>query len=187
MRQLNIALYVPSWPPGSVSNGIVTYASQLVPALRRLGHRVFLLTFDKADRHNDHFTIDLRTYVSAPTLWNRAMFRFAPATAAFNSTSLSIASAVKELVHQKALDVFEIEDSFGWSFAISRLKLLPVVVRLHGPWFLSGRFNDVGRDCPPKKTADRSGSVMGFSHAHYVTAPSAEVLKAAQKITIISP
>ena len=187
MRQLNIALYVPSWPPGSVSNGIVTYASQLVPALRRLGHRVFLLTFDKADSDNDHFTIDLRTYVSVQTLWNRAMFKFAPAIAAFNSTSLSIASAVKELVHQKALDVFEIEDSFGWSFAISRLKLLPVVVRLHGPWFLNGRFNDPGRDDRPKSSPTRNGSGEAFRHAQFISAPSAEVLRADQKTTIISP
>ena len=177
MRQLNIALYVPSWPPGSVSNGIVTYASQLVPALRRLGHRVFLLTFDKAACDNDNFTIDLRTYAFTPSLWNRAMFRVAPAIAAFNSISLSIASAVKELVDRQALDVFEIEDSFGWSFAISRLKLLPVVVRLHGPWFLNGRFNDPGEMTVQNRPREK-WERRGIQNAQFVSAPSAEVLRA---------
>ena len=41
---MKIALFVPNWPPGLTPNGIVTYASQLVPALRRLpGHGETLL------------------------------------------------------------------------------------------------------------------------------------------------
>src|SRR5262249_45868074 len=127
---MKVALYVPSWPPGFAANGIVTYASQLVPALRRLGHEVFVLTSRKEQNNDDPYTIDLRALAPAPTLWDRAMFRVAPDTASYKAAASVITSAIRSLVERHRLDVFEIEESFGWSFAISRLRLLPVVVRL---------------------------------------------------------
>ena len=174
---MKIALFVSSWPPGADANGIVTYASQVVPALRRLGHEVFVLAAHKGADDNDPYTIDLRNFASKPNLWDRATFKFIPATAAFNAVSSAIVSAIGELVDEHELNIFEIEESFGWSYAVSRLNVLPVVVRLHGPWFLNGRFNDPG---------DRIGLYRyrqqwegrGIQHAHFVTAPTAEVLQA---------
>jgi glycosyltransferase involved in cell wall biosynthesis len=171
---MKIALCVPSsWPTGNAANGIVTYASQLVPALRQLGHEVFVLTPHKED--DDSYTIDLREFSSARNLWDRAMFRLAPERARFNAVSSSIASAVRELVDKRALDVFEMEESFGFSFAISRLKLIPVVVRLHGPWFLNGQFDD---QCGDVKSNRQEWEGRGIRHAQLVTSPSAEVLRA---------
>ena len=138
---MKIAVYVPSWPPGNISSGIVTYASQVVPALRQLGHEVFVLTNHKTADEDDPYTIDLQYFSSPPTLWQRAMFRLAPATTGFNRVSSPIAHAIKKLVETHELDVFEMEETGGWNLAISRLKLLPVVVRLHGPWFLTGKFS----------------------------------------------
>ncbi len=174
---MKIALYVPSWPPGFSANGIVTYASWLVPALRRLNHEVFVLTFDKAASHDDDQTIDLRSYAATPNFLHKAMFKLIPEAAVFNTASSAIVAAIRELVDRHNLDVFEIEESFGWSFAISRLKLLPVVVRVNGPWFLNGRFNDPD----DKITWNRHREEWerrGIQDAQYVTAPSAEVLQA---------
>ena len=56
---MKIALYVPSWPPGETANGIVTYASYVVPALRELGHEVFVLTFHNDRNSFDDYAIDL--------------------------------------------------------------------------------------------------------------------------------
>lgn len=174
---MKIGLYVPTWPPGSTASGIVTYASQLVPALRKLGHEVFVLTPNKIGDDGDRHTIDLRNFASHQISWPRLMSKFAPKAAAFNVASSAIASAVRKLVEKHELDAFEIEESFGWSFAVTRLKLLPVVVRLHGPWFLTGRF-----DNPPEKLGGdprreiREGRAI--RHADLVTAPSANVLNA---------
>ena len=63
---MKIALHVGSWPTGLIANGIDTYASQLVPALRRLGHEVFVLTANKAADHRDPYTIDLRSFARMP-------------------------------------------------------------------------------------------------------------------------
>jgi glycosyltransferase involved in cell wall biosynthesis len=51
------------------------------------------------------------------------------------------------------------------------------VVRLHGPWFLNGRFNDPG-ETPPLKRRRQVREGRGIQDAHFVSAPSAEVLQA---------
>jgi glycosyltransferase involved in cell wall biosynthesis len=177
---MKIGLYIPAWPPGSTANGIVTYASQLVPALRRLGHDVLILTLNKTVNGSDPYTIDLRTFLSTPSLRRRVMFRLAPDDAAFYSASSAITSAVRELAANHELDVFEVEESFGWSSALSRLRLLPVVVRLHGPWFLNGRFDDPDEN-PAKKRRRETREGVGVALANFVTAPSAEVLEAVKQ------
>ena len=174
---MKIGFFAPSWPPGCVANGIVTYLSQLVPALRRLGHEVFVLTPFKATECDDPHTIDLQGFASTRTFWDRAMYRLTPEAAQFSASSSAIACAVIKLAEEKELDVLEMEESFGWSYEISSLKLLPVVVRLHGPWFLSGKFNDCGQTMSPARRREvREG--RGIQHAHCVSAPSANVLQA---------
>jgi glycosyltransferase involved in cell wall biosynthesis len=173
---MKIALFAPSWPPGASANGIVTYASQLVPTLRRLGHQVFVLTFDKRIDDKDTYTIDLRKFASSPSLWDRAARRLAPARASFKAVSSALVAAICELGKQ-GLDVFEIEESFGWSYAVSRLNVVPVVVMLHGPWFLTGRFGDPG-DALANNYDREQRERTGIEYAHFVSSPSAAVLQA---------
>jgi len=173
---MKIALLVPSWPPGDIPNGIVTYASQLVPALRRIGHEVFILTGRKTN-DDDRYTVDIRDFASPRTFFDRVRSRLMPDTAGFNKGASAIASAINKLVEKHKLDVVEMEETWGLSYAISRLKLLPVVVRLHGPWFLTGRFDD-----PDDKNvlSDRRIKWEGraIQRADFVTAPSIAALQA---------
>ena len=173
---MKIALLVPSWPPGFSANGIVTYASQLVPALRRLGHEVFVLTACKATGDDDPYTIDLRGFASPPSLWDRAMFRLALDGATFKAASSAIAAAIIDLSAKHHIDVFEMEESFGWSFEISRPKLLPVIVRLHGPWFLTGKFADPSEVIVFGARREKQEG-KGLRHADFVTSPSAKLLQ----------
>ena len=172
---MKIALYVPSWPPGYASNGIVTYASYLVPALRSLGHRVFVVTADKARDSHDPEYYDLKETTSSPNLWHRALYKVAPALAGFKAISERLAASIKALVEEHRLDVFEIEESGGWSYAVSRAEIVPVVVRLHGPWFLTGRFSDLDDENPffshRQKFEGRS-----IGHAHLITASCEDTL-----------
>jgi len=174
---MKIALFVPSWPPGILANGIVTYASQLVPALRRLGHEVYVLTPLHGAGDEDPRTIDLQPYFSKTTPWDRLMFKLFPDTHFFNRASAAITAPLRQLVQGRKLDVFEMEESVGCSLTVSRLNLLPVVVRLHGPWFLNGASGnaDYGsfRD---RRREQREG--LGISAAQIVTSPSAMVLQA---------
>src|SRR6476661_2394187 len=116
---MKIGFYVPSWPPGSKRSGIVTYASQLTPALRRLGHEIFVVTNSESDHNTDPHTIDLRNFDSPPSLLTRAMFKFAYPTTGFKIVAAPIVAAIKNLVEEHSLDVFEMEESGGWSYAVS--------------------------------------------------------------------
>jgi glycosyltransferase involved in cell wall biosynthesis len=64
------------------------------------------------------------------------------------------------------------EDSFGWGGKVAKEKVVPVVIRLHGPWFLNGQF-DTHRAGYKRKIA-REGK--GIKAASLVTSPSAAVL-----------
>jgi glycosyltransferase involved in cell wall biosynthesis len=174
---MKIALLVPSWPPGFASNGIVTYAAQLVPALRGLGHEVFVLTSHIPGERRDPYAIDLKEFESPRKLWNRVISRLPLGGRRFNGFSTMIIAAIRQLIDTYGLDVVEMEETFGWSHAVSRLNLVPVVVRLHGPWFLNGRFNDPNEDIPlNRRRPAREGEAI--NNAQFVTAPSAEVLQA---------
>jgi glycosyltransferase involved in cell wall biosynthesis len=163
-------MYVPAWPPGNSANGIVAYASYMVPALRNLGHDVFMLTWDANDTGEPHLSL-LKTFQKPLPLWNRALFRFASTSALYYASAGPLASAVKDLVARHGIEILEIEESFGLSFAISNLDLIPVVVRLHGPWFLNKRSEDTGRERLERRA---------ISIADAVTSPSAHILNAVE-------
>jgi glycosyltransferase involved in cell wall biosynthesis len=177
---MRIAIYVGAWPPGTAPTGIVTYAAQLVPALRRLGHEVFVLTLNAEAGSDDPHTVDLRRFMPAPTLWSRALSRISVASSAFRTMSRAIASAIDHLVEKHGVQVFEMEDSFGWTLETSRRRAVPVVVRLHGPWFMTGKFNDPGDRGPFNRgRAEMEG--RGILAAHFVTANCLDTLSRVRK------
>jgi glycosyltransferase involved in cell wall biosynthesis len=128
------------------------------------------------DKYDDPYTIDLRLLSSAPSLWDRTLYRIAPGAAFFKTRTSSIVRAIKRLEKEHKIDVLEIEESFGWALALSQLNLVPVVVRLHGPWFLTGKFtNPTGGRAIDLRRQELEGK--GIEGAHYVTSPTRQVLK----------
>jgi glycosyltransferase involved in cell wall biosynthesis len=166
---MKIAFYVPSWPAGTRPNGIVTYAGHLVPALRRLGHEVFVLTPDKTgDGDPDLICLSSDRKLS---IGYRVLFKLAPNFAHHRMTSALIVAAIKRLVTDHDIDVVEIEESFGWSYDIAKLKLVPVLVRLHGPNFKTAEFSATWNARRRQFTEGR-----GIAHADFVTSPSQALL-----------
>ncbi len=159
-------MYVPAWPPGNSANGIVTYASYMIPALCNLGHDVFILTWDASETNEPRLSL-LKTFQQPLPIWNRALFRVASTSALYYASARPLASAVKDLVARHGIEIIEIEESFGLSHAISSLNLLPVVVRLHGPWFLTKQSEDARREKLERR---------GIGTADAVTSPSEHVL-----------
>lgn len=170
---MKIAIFVPSWPPGASANGIVTYAAQIVPALRQLGHDVFVLTPNCISKAADPYTIDLSAIESSRSPLSRLAARLLSSSSFVDDFGRKLVTAVTMLAERHAIDVVEIEESFGWAFGIASARIAPVVVRLHGPWFLNGSF-----DSPSTSTSririEAEG--QGIRAATMVTAPSANVL-----------
>ncbi|MBR0725041.1 glycosyltransferase family 4 protein [Bradyrhizobium manausense] len=172
---MRIAIVVPSWPPGRTANGIITYASQIVPALRRLGHEVYVLTPQASVSSNDPFTIDLSQF--SPTgfsgLWSRLRRQ-----SAIELIGHQLRAALQTLKSRVGIDVLEIEESFGWSAVLSEAKIVPIIVRLHGPWFLTGVFDSNSQDAFEGRIRKEG---EGIARAAIVTSPSKAGLEAVRR------
>ncbi|WP_342069654.1 glycosyltransferase [Yoonia algicola] len=167
---MKIAIYVSSWPPGRAASGIVTYTAQLVSSLRELGHEVYILSLDVGEA--DPFTIDLQQVRLSllSRLWLRMRIKFTsvPAGGVWNAAKIS--RAVRQLVHEKGVEVFEIEESFGMSLQLSQMNIVPVLVRLHGPFLLTGVFDDVGSTMAFNNGRTKQEG-LAIKAADYITAP----------------
>ncbi len=167
---MKIAIYVSSWPPGRVASGIVTYTSQLVSSLRAFGHEVYILTPDAGEK--DPYTIDIeeRRFSALSRVWQRVTAATLSLPYASVQRAARIAAAVRQLVDEEGVEVVEIEESFGWSAAVSRMSIVPVSVRLHGPFFLTGEFNDAMSAMPFNKGRAKQEGVA-IKSAQYITTP----------------
>lgn len=171
---MKIAYYTATWPLSKTApNGVVSYVANLVPCLRAMGHEVYILTNETSVA--DNYVIDLRL-IPIPKCYEDSYYL---------RTSFAIGAALRHL-RKQGLDLFEIEEAFGFAGDVAELGLVPVVTRLHGPWFLVGRFWEgppfVGRE-------EQEG--RSYKLAQAVSAPSVSVANSvrdfygAREITVI--
>jgi glycosyltransferase involved in cell wall biosynthesis len=163
-------MYAPSWPPSDDANGIVTYASYIIPALRELGHQIYVLSPNV--KTCDKYTIDLNDFDEKAQFWQRILYKISPSFTHFSEMSKRLVRAVKYMVDEYGVELLEMEESFGISKAVSDLDLIPVVVRLHGPWFLNGRSSHPTSEDVQRMTRE----CEAIRSASFVTAPSVYVL-----------
>jgi glycosyltransferase involved in cell wall biosynthesis len=133
---MHIVFWSPAWPLEKFHNGIVTYVHWMKRELERQGHRVSIFTHDL-----DPSATDSRVHKVGRSAWYRLLRRISGRRVTVEheifGASAGIASAIKRLHRREPVDVIEMEESFGWCAAIAEQTSLPVVVKLHGPAFLS--------------------------------------------------
>jgi glycosyltransferase involved in cell wall biosynthesis len=181
-----VALSTPAWPRGASPNGIVTYTAELEAALREIGVRPVIMSWHVAPTSEEISTstqpscadvIDIAEFEPRRTLVNRALSK---ASRALGSDSLlatrfkMIERAVRAAKTRFPIEVLEIEEAHGIAKPVLRAGLLPVVVRLHGPWFLNGRALGVKEDAAFVRRDRLEREVIARADA--VTAPSHDVL-----------
>ena len=173
---LAVGLYCPAWPLESFHNGIVSYAAALAPALRGLGHRVFVLAGRVAEGVDDPWVRDLRDEGSNP-LSARALeaLRFrVSGRGAPDAARRRLVRTARRVASAERLDLLEMEESFGWGEAVRSSLSVPVVIRLHGPWFLNGPATGVPQDRAYHGRVRDEGRAIARAAA--VSAPSQDVL-----------
>lgn len=136
--RLHVALLSPTWPPGKEPNGIVTYVAHLRAELLRQGHRVSVIAnrLDSVQCHGPAYAV---RPLHAREGWRRlrAALQGRHAGNPFDRWGEAIAEAVLRVHRRDPIDVVEMEESFGWCDDVQRQLPMPVVVKLHGPAFLS--------------------------------------------------
>jgi glycosyltransferase involved in cell wall biosynthesis len=133
---MHIVFWSPAWPLEHFHNGIVTYVHWMKRELERQGHRVSIFTNDLHPSATDS-----RVHKVRRSKWDRILRRISRRRLTMEQeifgASTVIASAIKRLHRRDPIDVIEMEESFGWFADVAKRTSLPVVVKLHGPAFLS--------------------------------------------------
>lgn len=134
---MHVALVAPAWPPESNSNGIVTYVKWMREGLIRNGCRVSILAFivDDVCRDLDVYRIGPLPFGSS--FVSRLRSRVVGHKPSAYDGGVQIAATLTQLGRKSRIDVVEMEESFGWAAAVREVTQLPVVVKLHGPAFLT--------------------------------------------------
>jgi glycosyltransferase involved in cell wall biosynthesis len=169
----SVGMVSPGWPPEALANGIVSYVATLARALETQQVHCHVLTSRPMADAVEPFVHVIRPDVSS--LRSKLMWRISPRSWENRSFSHALLEQVRKLQTEHDLELIEIEESYGWARYLWGHCPVPVIVRLHGPWFLNGVANGVVQDGAFKQRDrwERSGLLC----ADGITAPSRHVLE----------
>lgn len=138
-QRRSIAFYSPGWPPGRVSNGIVTYVGAMQTAMQDLGIETSVVTPLQVGPDSLP-AIDLSRLRRSGLrrVFPRVFGRFPRYLPWGFPLGWSVAEAISEMSANRRLDLIEMEETFGAAWFTQQIVEIPVVVRLHGPHFLNG-------------------------------------------------
>src|SRR4051812_7011282 len=177
-RRLSICYYSPGWPLDAYPNGVVSYVADLYAHLRAKGHEVTILADGVAEGNRDPGVYDLHMARTSLTPVERAMIglwrRGASAAANKHQHRRAMVNAFRRARTEHGIQLFEMEESFGWARWISRATSVPVCVRLHGPWFLNSQAMGFPEDDAFRRRVADEGRAI--ADADIITAPSRDVL-----------
>lgn len=139
---LRVALVCPEWPPGGKPNGIVSYTGDIRDGLRQLGADVWVITRVLADAAADpHVRLAPRPDLHPSALQRRIArlrIRLGGADAHRRIDAQAVARAIRSLARRQGVQLVESEESGGLAAWFAGTSPVPVVLRLHGPWFING-------------------------------------------------
>jgi glycosyltransferase involved in cell wall biosynthesis len=171
---LSIGLVTPGWPAEAFSNGVVTYVATLLPSLCKMGHGVALLAGQVDADLRDPTIYDLARFLPSRRLPRRLLYGLASRIFPRSTRLRLFASIAQQMISEHAVEIVEMEESFGAAANLRSSVSIPVCVRLHGPWFLNGPATGAADDDAFRERvrAEREGIAV----ADGVSAPSRDVL-----------
>ncbi|WP_395397396.1 glycosyltransferase family 4 protein [Novosphingobium sp. BL-8A] len=177
---MHIGLCSPHWPPAKGANGIVSYVSAIRDHFLAEGHRVSIISGNHL-YPDDSAPVALPAPSPAARLRRNVRWRIdrllGRQPGALPDVGRELARDIAAAHRIRPLDIVEMEDSFGWSSIVQQKTGVPVVTRLHGPYFLKP-LDDTD---PAQLRANRercNAEAHAVRAARMVTAPNGAVLSA---------
>ena len=175
---MKVVLISPAWPPTVFANGIVTYVGLLRDGLEEIGVNTCILSSVVEGSGHGPGVIDVARRPSAFTLTekiaHRVIRRFAPHDVVRYTGARNIIRGFEQLPPDFYPDIAEMDDAFGTADPVSRGIRVPLVVRLHGPWFLNGPALGAPQDDSFRRRVALEGKAI--ARAKGITSPSADLL-----------
>ena len=156
---LSVAFVSPGWPPEAIANGIASYTGTIVQGLRDLGARCHVLTSRPMALIDDPSVRIVEPDTSS--FYFRVRRKLDPESWPQKAFCQALAESVRGLHREGGLDLLEMEESYGWAALLASKCPAPIVVRLHGPWFLNGAANGAIEDAEFRKR-DRAEGALGL-------------------------
>jgi glycosyltransferase involved in cell wall biosynthesis len=176
-RALRVAFLTPAWPVDAAANGIVTYVDTIATGLRRQGHTVSILSAYSKDARPqaDVYPVGREELSALARIRDALTFRVNPSAALRETFSRALVNAAQRAIAERGVELLEMEESFGWVQLVKPHLRIPVVVRLHGPYFANGPALGVPADTAFRRRIRQEG--VGIATADAVSAPSREILE----------
>jgi glycosyltransferase involved in cell wall biosynthesis len=171
-----IGLFTPEWPPGSSPNGVVNYVGMVAAQLHASGHPVAILAGEAGPGPPEFPVHEIRASRRGTVrdrLIESALYRLAPRLAVARVRRSVVRAAVRMIV-ERQVHILEMEESLGLAGLVQRAVRIPVVVRLHGPWFLNGTALGVPDDHDFRRRVEWERRAIELAAG--VTSPSRDVL-----------
>jgi glycosyltransferase involved in cell wall biosynthesis len=176
---LSVGLVSPAWPLDAYPNGIVTYVANVTAGMRALGHRTTILAQALAPGDWDDTVFDTQSVRSSRSMARRVLdglgFRVAPQYVSERIARRDLVATTRRAIAERGLQILEMEESFGLAGWLQQAIPIPVCIRLHGPWFLTGAALGVPEDNAFRRRVALEG--WAIRQASAVTAPSLDVLE----------
>ena len=172
-----IVLVSPGWPRSAFANGIVSYVDNTKRGLEAAGSEVRIAAYAIAPGGEDAAVIggSFSRRNALARLATRATWKLAPKLAKRAFGHLDVSTGLRNVYRDWPFDVAEIEESRGESLWAARAVPVPIVVRLHGPWFLNAPARGVPEDAAFDRLVAREGRAI--ERAEGLSSPSRDVLE----------
>jgi glycosyltransferase involved in cell wall biosynthesis len=177
---MRVLYYSPGWPVSDFSNGIISYVAGVVPPLQQLGVETTILT----DARGPNFAgdaIDLASslrdhaFSGVHSIAERSLRKLAPDLASKWIFPWQLFRSGRAIANQHAIDLVEMEESFGVAASLAAGARAPLIVRLHGPIFLTATAAGRVEDARYLRQVRKEGELIAGAAA--VSAPSLDVLR----------
>jgi len=180
LYSMRVGLITPSWPGTETANGITTAVYHLVSGLRDCGCNVIILPFaqDRPSGEVPVIPVQRKRWTFTQKLRGRLERLTGRDGMAVEVQAIRIAEAVREAQRRHGLDVIVIEETQGWAGYLQRQIDIPVVITLHGPWFLHKSLQS--RNTSNQDQARERREAAALRTVAGITAPSYAVLAATQ-------
>ena len=177
MSVQRVLLVSPGWPRAAFANGIVSYVDNMKRGFEAAGSEVRVGAYAIASGGEDAAAIGgaFSRRNALARLATRATWKLLPAVAERAFGALDVLTAFQSLYGDWPFDVAEIEESRGESLWAARAVPVPVVVRLHGPWFLNAPARGVREDAAFRSLVAREGRAI--ARAEGLSSPSKDTLE----------
>jgi glycosyltransferase involved in cell wall biosynthesis len=103
------------------------------------------------------------------------MYRTAPDSTWSRQVCRAVIAEAHRATLERGIQLIEMEEAFGWPRLVRPKVPIPVVIRLHGPWFVMGPLRGARDDAAFRRRVRHEGQAIRLADG--VSAPSREILE----------